>query len=76
MLLALVGVGSVWMNWATGSVGQTWAAVNLLGFSVVRGPSPLDPWLLRLASPVGALIVVVRLLILQRGRRAVAKPPA
>ena len=69
MLLALVGVGSVWMNWATGSVGQTWAAVNLLGFGIVRGPSPLDPWMLRLASPMGALIVVVRLLIPRRGRR-------
>ena len=69
MLLALVGAGSVWMNWATGSVGQTWAAATLLGFGIVRGPSPLDHWMLRFASPVGALIVVVRLLILQRGRR-------
>ena len=68
MLLALVGVGSVWMNWATGSTGQVWAAVNLLGFGIVRGPSPLDPWMLRFASPVGALIVVVRLLVLARGR--------
>ncbi len=70
MLLALVGVGSVWMNWATGSTGQVWAAVNLLGFGIVRGPSPLDPWILRFASPVGALIVVVRLLFLARGRRS------
>jgi len=68
--LALVGVGSIWMNWATGAVGQTWAAVNLLGFGIVRGPSPLDPWMLRFASPVGALAVVVRLLVLSRGRRA------
>jgi hypothetical protein len=70
MLLALVGVGASWMNWATGSTGQVWAAVNLLGFGIVRGPSPLDPWILRFASPVGALAVVVRLLVLQRGRRA------
>jgi hypothetical protein len=70
MLLALVGVGASWMNWATGSTGQVWAAVNLLGLGIVRGPSPLDPWILRFASPVGALAVVVRLLVLQRGRRA------
>lgn len=69
MALALVGVGSVWMNWATGAVGQNWEAANLLGFGIVRGPSPLDPWILRFASPVGALAVVVRLVILARGRR-------
>jgi hypothetical protein len=68
MLLALVGVGSVWMNWTTGSVGQVWAAVNVLGFGIVRGPSPLDPWMLRFASPVGTLAVVVRLVVLARSR--------
>jgi len=76
MALALVGVGSVWMNWATGAVGQTWAGAGLLGFGIVRGPSPLDPWMLRFASPVGALVVLVRLLILEKRRRAAPKRPA
>jgi hypothetical protein len=69
IILALVGVGSVWMNWTTGSVGHVWAAVNVLGFGITRGPSPLDPWMLRFASPVGALAVVARLVVLARGRR-------
>jgi hypothetical protein len=60
LIVSFVGVGAAWMNWTTGAWGAVWA-VNLVGFGLVKGPSPLSPWILHVAPPVGALVVAIRL---------------
>jgi hypothetical protein len=67
VLISFVGVGAVWMNWATGAWGAVWA-VNLLGFGLAKGPSPLSPWILHFAPPVGALVVAIRLALHRPGK--------
>ncbi|HEX5380590.1 MAG TPA: hypothetical protein VFW47_18580, partial [Phenylobacterium sp.] len=60
VILSFVGVGAAWMNWTTGEIGAVWA-VNLVGFGLDKGQSPLSPWVLHLAPPAGALLVALRL---------------
>lgn len=67
VVVAFVGVGAVWMNWASGAWGAVWA-INLVGFGLDKGASPLSPWMLHFAPPGGALLVAIRLL-LHRPRR-------
>lgn len=68
VLGAFVGLGTVWINWTTGTLGVEWKAINLFGVAATKGQSPLDPWMLHFAPPVGALLVLLRLKTL--------KPPA
>jgi hypothetical protein len=60
VVVSFVGVGAVWMDWTSGAWGATWA-VNLVGFGLAKGPSPLSPWILHFAPPAGALLVAIRL---------------
>ncbi len=63
--LCFVGVGAAWMNWTSGVAGLE-PAINLVGFGLSRGPSPLSPWILGFALPVGALISALRLALRRR----------
>lgn len=60
VIVSFVGVGAPWMDWSSGVWGAVWA-VNLVGFGLQKGPSPLSPWILHFAPPVGALLVALRL---------------
>lgn len=66
-LAGFAGVGAVWMDWTTGQWGAA-PAVNLVGFGLSKGPSPLDPWILRFALPAGAAVTALRLWL--HGRKA------
>jgi hypothetical protein len=69
--LALVGVGSAWINWATGEGGFTWAQIGLVNVGFGRA-TEISPWIIRFSMPVGALLVLARLLTLKDSR---ASPP-
>ncbi len=58
--LALLGLGSLQMNWTTGAT-SSWLAVNLLGVTVTKSVSPLAPWVFRFTLPIGALLVLWRM---------------
>jgi hypothetical protein len=61
-LLCFVGVGSAYINWSTGEAGFTAAQLNLVNFGVTRA-TDISPWFIRFSAPVGALVVLVRLLL-------------
>lgn len=65
VLVSFVGIGAAWMDWSSGEWGAAWA-VNLVGFGLDKGPSPLSPWMLHFAPPVGALAVALRLSLHRR----------
>lgn len=66
-LVSFVGVGAVWMNWTTGQWGAA-PAINLVGFGLSKGPSPLDPWFLGFGPPAGAIVTALRVWL--HGRKA------
>lgn len=68
VLGAFVGVGTVWINWTTGTVGADWRAINLFGVAATKGQSPLAPWIFHFAPPIGALAVLLRLKTLRPPR--------
>lgn len=73
VLLALLGLGKVQMNWATGAFAYQIATAQLIGFGVLRGPSSFDPWFLTFTLPIGALLILSGLWA--NPRRGRAKEP-
>ncbi len=65
VVLAFVGFGHVAVNWATGATSFDWLAVHVLSFGSVRDGFA-GPWTIYVAIPLGALIVVARLVALKR----------
>jgi hypothetical protein len=63
MALAVVGVGEAWFNWTTGQGGFTFAQVSLINVGFGRA-TDISPWIIRFSMPVGALIVLARLLLM------------
>lgn len=63
MALALVGVGSAWFNWTTGDGGFTAAQISLVNMGFGRA-TDISPWIIRFSMPVGALLVLARLLLM------------
>lgn len=72
LVLVLAGVGTLWMNWTTGAVTANWLAVNLAGAGATRALPPLTPWMLQMTLPLGAVVALVRIAILRRGRGGTA----
>lgn len=60
--LCFVGVGVAWLNWTTGEGGFIASQVGLINVGVSRA-TDISPWILRFSAPVGALLVLVRLLL-------------
>jgi hypothetical protein len=67
-LACLAGMGTLWMDWTSGTTGFVPYSLRLMGFGLEKGPSPLSPWMVSLTLPIGALAASVRL-ALQRLRR-------
>ncbi|MEI7571547.1 MAG: hypothetical protein WCJ52_00325 [Phenylobacterium sp.] len=67
-LACLAGLGTLWMDWTSGTTGFLPYSLRLMGFGLEKGPSPLSPWMVSLTLPIGALAASVRL-ALQRLRR-------
>lgn len=67
MALALVGVGSAWFNWTTGEGGFTAAQISLVNMGFGRD-TDISPWIIRFSMPVGALLVLARLLLMPARR--------
>lgn len=64
-LFALLGSSDVLLNWTTGQIGSKLISVRFptVGFSRV---SPAAPWILAVAFPIGAVVVLYRLQRLRR----------
>lgn len=60
--LCFVGVGSAYMNWSTGQGGFSPMQLGLINFGFTR-TTDISPWIIRFAPPVGALLVLIRLLL-------------
>jgi hypothetical protein len=60
--LCFVGVGSAYMNWTTGQAGFNAMQLSLINFGFTR-TTDISPWIIRFSAPVGALVVLVRLLL-------------
>lgn len=67
MALALVGVGSAWFNWTTGEGGFSAAQISLVNMGFGRD-TDISPWIIRFSMPIGALLVLVRLLLIPARR--------
>ncbi len=67
-LACLAGMGTLWMDWTSGTTGFLPSSLRLMGFGLEKGPSPLSPWMVSLTLPIGALAASLRL-ALQRLRR-------
>jgi hypothetical protein len=67
-LACLAGLGTLWMDWTSGTTGFVPYSLRLMGFGLEKGPSPLSPWMVSLTLPIGALAASARL-ALQRLRR-------
>ncbi|MET0274310.1 MAG: hypothetical protein ABW360_15085 [Phenylobacterium sp.] len=63
-LLALVGVGAATLNWTTGVGAFDPAQVSFINVGFTRA-SDISPWILRFSPPVGAIIVLVRLMFVR-----------
>ena len=60
--LCFVGIGSAYMNWTSGAAGFNAAQLSLINFGFTRA-TDISPWIIRFSAPVGALVVLVRLLL-------------
>lgn len=69
-IVALVGASQVGVDWTTGEVGSKWFTIQLLPFSMMRSSSA-TAWILMVAFPIGAIVVLERL---RRFRLAAARP--
>lgn len=67
--LSFVGVGAAWMNWTTGVGGFVPAQIGLINFGFSR-VTDISPWTIRFSAPVGALLVLARLLLHQPAKPA------
>lgn len=66
-IISLAGAPVFLMNWATGA-WEPQFALGLINAGVVRGLSPLDPWILTFHIPIGALVTLSLLLPHWMGR--------
>lgn len=57
-IISLVGIAKFTMVWGTGEILSSPFTINLLGFGIVRGASPLAPWMVSFTPPLGALIAL------------------
>ena len=57
-IISLVGVVKLSMIWPTGAIHTDPLTINIIGFGVMRGLGPLDPWVVSFTPPIGALIVL------------------
>ncbi|HYE47636.1 MAG TPA: hypothetical protein VEA44_17855 [Caulobacter sp.] len=74
-ILSLIGFTTFTFNWATGVIGFSPISVLLLGAGIASGPSPLDPWVISVALPLGAALAIWRAGKARRdARRAVLNP--
>ncbi|MDQ0466685.1 hypothetical protein QO010_004481 [Caulobacter ginsengisoli] len=55
-ILSLLAFTQFSLNWGTGEWGFQPINISLLGAAFLKGPSPLDPWVLSVGVPIGALI--------------------
>lgn len=55
-ILSFVGLFQFTMNWTTGILTANLLQIVLIGFTIARGTSPADPWLLTVTMPLGALL--------------------
>lgn len=62
MALCFVGVGAAYMNWTNGQGGFAWTQLSLVGLGASRA-TDISPWILHFAAPLGALVVLARLLL-------------
>jgi hypothetical protein len=60
--LCFVGVGAAYMNWTSGQGGFVWTQVGLVGLGASRA-TDISPWIVHFAAPLGAILVLVRLLL-------------
>jgi hypothetical protein len=60
--LCFVGVGVAWINWASGEGGFELARLALVNAGAGRA-TDISPWILRFSAPVGALVVLAKLLL-------------
>jgi hypothetical protein len=63
-LLAFVGVGSAMMNWTTGQGGFDPAQVSFIDVGLRRA-SDISPWIIRFSPPLGAILVLIRLVFVK-----------
>jgi hypothetical protein len=61
VIVSLVGAPVFVMNWATG-IWEARTALGLINAGIMRGLSPLDPWIVQFHIPIGAIIVLSLLL--------------
>ncbi len=60
-IVSLLGAPVLAMNWATGD-WETRFSLGLINAGVMRGLSPLAPWIVQFHIPIGALVVLSLLL--------------
>jgi len=57
-LIAVFGICAFRMNWADGSIAIDPIYLEILGAGFVRGGSRFSPWILSVALPIGAALIV------------------
>jgi hypothetical protein len=67
--VALIGVGTADMSWATGAFARSFFDLQLFCFAAYKA-GPIDPWVFGLAFPAGAVLAVSRV----RAWRAMRAP--
>lgn len=71
-IISLAGAPVFLMNWATGA-WEPQFALGLINAGVMRGLSPVDPWIVRFHIPIGAVVTLSLLLPHWMGRAPVAE---
>ena len=74
VFLALVGVGSFGINWATGDTTIHVASIQVFGAAVMRA-GPASPWMVIFSLPIGAAISLSRYRRWRLSLRAVETAP-
>jgi hypothetical protein len=69
-IFVLFGIGGLSLNWATGATALN-VGVQLLGSGIVKYNAVFAPWILSVSFPLGAVIVLYRVL-----RRPRTTPPS
>ena len=66
VFVALIGVGTVSLDWSTGDYSQRMFNFLLFSAGAIKG-GPIDPWVLSLAFPAGAFAAIARVSKWRRG---------
>lgn len=51
-----LGLGKFSINWATGAIGMQFISFSILGAGITKLGSSVDPWVISLGIPMGALV--------------------